>query len=178
MSSKIDDIKARAGDKKLLITGTGRCGTFYASKVFDLPHETTFNNYMRFETKHDSEVSCIAVPYLWLLNREEWYVVHLIRHPQRVVGSIQATWVNGGLDLGFLEWHYFTRDPVVYYRRVMERMDRFCPEETLKVEDLGESTLNSIIATLVHPADDLMEYIERWGYKPLDTWGDPLYDKT
>ena len=168
----VEGIQKRAEGRKLLVTGTGRCGTVFASRVFGLPHESYFNLEPDLTRTLDSEVSCLAVPCLTWLDPDEWYVVHLVRHPQKVVGSLKVCLVNQKAVTWIL-YNYLTMDVVEYYERCIRRVDWYAPDEELRVEDLGRSNINSGGLVIFDQDERLRPYVERFGYEWLNKWGDP-----
>lgn len=79
---------------KYIITGTGRCGTKFASKAFTsagIPcgHEQVFRfRRMRRPARHlVAESSWAALAYLDSRWAREAILVHLVRHPLKVIGS-------------------------------------------------------------------------------------------
>jgi hypothetical protein len=92
-------------DIKYLITGTGRCGTVYLAKLFNLAgiacsHENMFSPKGFTEPSHNSvpaqrenvpeqkiiyaESSMYAAPFV---NAHKWKVIHVTRHPLKVIRS-------------------------------------------------------------------------------------------
>lgn len=76
---------------RLIITGTGRCGTGYLSKVFQVVkvpalHERIFNpTNTEFPPWARADSSWLAAPFLG--NYPDAYVVHLVRNPLDTVKS-------------------------------------------------------------------------------------------
>jgi len=77
----------------LIITGTGRSGTSYVSAVLSLAgcpcgHETMFTQFYPDNEcpPLPAEASWLAVPFI----KPEDKVVHLIRHPLKVIASMAA----------------------------------------------------------------------------------------
>lgn len=93
----------------LLVTGTGRCGTGFASKVLtsagvNCTHEGIFNlnpstdPFEQMQLRRDNpawgwqaESSWLAVPYLDRPEMRGLTVVHLVRHPKTTIDSIVRT---------------------------------------------------------------------------------------
>lgn len=76
---------------RLLVTGTGRCGTgWFASALtaagVECGHERAFNATNHQTLGWVAEASWLAAPYLGDLDGDV-YVVHLVRHPLTVVAS-------------------------------------------------------------------------------------------
>ena len=98
------------GIKDLVVTGTGRCGTAYMAKVLEsagvpCQHEGTGTDDMREalqelaqEERRRALSSWLAAPFLNQRPLQDARVVHLVRHPQRVMESL--------LRIGFFEGRY------------------------------------------------------------------------
>lgn len=73
---------------KLVITGTGRCGTLYAARLLGATHEEVFrvSGYAGWDSR-DVDVSAFALPALPMRGVR---VVHLLRNPLRTVRSFLA----------------------------------------------------------------------------------------
>ena len=98
----------------LIVTGTGRCGTGYLAQVLtsvgvNCTHEGVFNPHVPGETGRlpteeelrerarlnkenawwgwQAESSWLAAPYLTVPELEDCKIVHLVRHPKRVIDS-------------------------------------------------------------------------------------------
>src|SRR5690554_5021453 len=76
--------------QRLLITGSGRCGTHYivdclsAAGLQSVGHERAFNHYRPWRKTWRTEASWLAAAYLPI---ETAYVVHLVRHPLETIAS-------------------------------------------------------------------------------------------
>lgn len=78
---------------RLLITGTGRCGTWWFTHALrscgvDAQHEVAFSMDRHGEGDWTCEVSWLAAPFTPL---DGVHVVHLVRHPLPTIGS-RAAW--------------------------------------------------------------------------------------
>lgn len=102
---------------KLVVTGTGRCGTGYAREIFSesgarAGHEIVFNFVgRRFEDEYDVDASWLAVPYL---EEVSYARVLLYRDPVRTVQSLVGT--------KFFETASAYRDYVYEYLPWLKRM--------------------------------------------------------
>ncbi|MFW5847918.1 MAG: hypothetical protein ACOCVF_03280 [bacterium] len=76
---------------RFVITGTGRCGTGYISKLLteygiNCGHEAIFSyNGVRNKFGYTGDASWLAAPYLQKYNG---IVIHQVRHPLRVINSL------------------------------------------------------------------------------------------
>ena len=89
-----------------LITGTGRCGTGYVAMVLqsagvNCGHEAVFNHAgLEHAKSHidqfEADASWLAAPYLEEPIFKHVKIVHLIRHPKRVIDSLvrMAFWTH------------------------------------------------------------------------------------
>jgi len=91
---------------KIIVTGTGRCGTKFASKLLTSAgltcgHERFFDyhglEWAREQLAHFwygtyGESSWCAVPFLDDETLRDAFLVHLIRHPQDYIGSLLKIW--------------------------------------------------------------------------------------
>ena len=97
---------------KYLVTGTGRCGTKFLSCLLTgvgvgCGHETIFNTWgcgyaERFAEKHPELVadsSWLAAACIQRGILEGTQIIHLVRHPRRVINSLLRTqfWTNDGV---------------------------------------------------------------------------------
>lgn len=76
---------------RLLITGTGRCGTLWLTKALvslGIPckHEIAYSLTQHGEGSWEAECSWLAAPYLNALANDT-YVVHLVRNPLATIRS-------------------------------------------------------------------------------------------
>lgn len=82
---------------RLIVTGTGRCGTGYVSKVLQAAmvpadHERFFNPaHHEIPDWGRADASWMAAPYL--ADYPDAYIVHLVRHPLRVIESLVSTYL-------------------------------------------------------------------------------------
>lgn len=79
---------------RLLVTGAGRCGTWWlthALRSCGVParHEVAYSTDRHGDRVWECEVSWLAAPYTPV--SENTYVVHLVRHPLRQIAS-RAAW--------------------------------------------------------------------------------------
>lgn len=78
----------------LVVTGTGRCGTGYVSKVLERAgvrcgHETAYTPHgERYVPGLEAEASWLAVPYLSGLRKRGVSVGMVYRHPAAVISSL------------------------------------------------------------------------------------------
>lgn len=94
-SVRVREAQVNRTIKRLLITGSGRCGTKWIAQALrhagvDCGHERAFNLDHHGEGNWIAESSWPAAPYLPSVGSET-YVVHLVRHPLQVIAS-RAAW--------------------------------------------------------------------------------------
>lgn len=88
---------------RLLVTGCGRSGTSWLAKclrdagIADAAHEKAFTVVRHGEDDWRCEVSWLAAPYTPLADA---HVVHLVRHPLKVIASRVATQTFENRDRG------------------------------------------------------------------------------
>lgn len=89
---------------KYIITGTGRCGTTYLSRIFNeigikCGHELIFNLHYNYEEgmkrypELEADSSWMSVPFLDFLSNSA--CIHIVRHPLKTIASFK--------NVGFLK---------------------------------------------------------------------------
>jgi len=108
---------------KWLITGTGRCGTVFISKTLKrlgvacgheqifgpfAPHESRRRLHREMAVTHDlgwqAESSWLAMPFLDWPELDRVTIVHLVRHPKKVMEARIRTTLYTGFRSRFTDW--------------------------------------------------------------------------
>lgn len=175
---------------KYLITGTGHCGTVWASEVLracglTAVHEgifqTSIQDHDEWTNEFEAEVSCKAAPYLSEIG-DGVVVAHLVRNPLDVVRSMYYTPAEHGWAHASKEWvqgelgkELPTSDPlsfivafVVEWTDLIDRSGRV--EHTIRLED-GDENLAKTLGLTLRRAIEPTGNRARAG-APKMTWGD------
>lgn len=149
----------------ILVTGSGRCGTGYMAKAFEAAsglnfgHETVFTNSGMFLNRAGNlqgDSSWMAAPYLPQLEGSSVTVVHLVRHPLLVIGSLRGIQFFSRLDMHgeWLKWATrFTpgiscipKEAVeAWFYFIWNSMIEYHSDYLLKIEDVRLKTITSIL---------------------------------
>jgi hypothetical protein len=137
------------------------------AEYFGIGHEQHFNLYTKFGNELDSDSSWLAVPWLPLLDRDEWKVIHVVRHPQRVCGSLNVSLF--GYETPWREFakYHGSYDVLSFYKRWMDMILDYGADETIKLEDISGDVINEGIEHDLWPAEELIEHINMFDYECL-----------
>ena len=163
---------------KYLVVGTGRCGTKYTAEVLRsvgvrCGHEGVFElgelehaKQVLTDELWDAESSWLAVPFLEDSMFDDTTIVHLVRHPARVIPSQLRR--HYGFEKG--KWYEFRRKhlpTLEHYDEQWIRAAHFYIEWNRKIETCGRPVIFHRIK------DDIHELLERLH---LDYVGKKLFD--
>lgn len=156
------EVVAQGRRVRLLITGTGRCGTGFLAAALTAAgvqcgHEQAFTRKRHGHGAWAAEASWLAAPYLTAL--DDTYVVHLVRDPLKVIASFAA---RATLRVPNRMGRFIMRHtPVVadattqveraglHYVAWNRMIAHAPPDEVLRLEDVTASTITRLARMVV-----------------------------
>lgn len=178
---------------KLLVTGTGRCGTGYMARCFSrlgllCGHEEVFTPYGPVKermSKWHGESSWLAAPYVDGLKGVR--IINVVRDPYRVLDSMNAIegfWSNpyGRFASQWLNIVGVTQQEkfVEFYLRWMEMLRDV---EIVKVEEVNQPWFERVIGSLGFEPRSLSidivpkDYNHKLDYQPREWFGVRRFDE-
>ena len=103
---------------RFVITGTGRCGTGFMAQVFlsagvNCGHEAIFRHnscdasleWMEMQPEFEADSSWMAAPCLGMPELENATIIHLVRHPKKVIDSyVRMGFFNDPNVVGYVRY--------------------------------------------------------------------------
>jgi hypothetical protein len=149
----------------ILVTGSGRCGTGYMAKAFEAAsglafgHEAVFTNCGLMANRaemYQGDASWLAAPYFPQIEGSSVTVVHLVRHPLLVIGSLRGIgFFNKPVVHGeYLQWAMrFTpgiggipkQAVEAWFYFIWNSMVEHYADYLLRIEDVKPKTIVSIL---------------------------------